>query len=238
METQSGSDKFQELDELKNTFVALASHELRTPMNLVQGYLEMGLDALENEPDQAREYLDLALKNSKRMMRIVEELTDFARLSRGREVTQSDPVSIGQAFKETWDLLKPDLDRKDVEIIVQIEPYVLEKKFDADNLIVIFRNILSNAAKFSPENSSVLVKSERNNSELVIGFHDQAVPIPENKQETIFQDFRQLENYLTRRYEGMGLGLAVARRTARLLGGDIQLNVRKNGNSFIVILPD
>jgi signal transduction histidine kinase len=238
METHTESDKFQELDELKNTFVALASHELRTPMNLVQGYLEMGLEALENEPDQAREYLDLALKNSKRMMRIVQELTDFARLSRGREITDNDPTSIGQAFQETWNLLKPDLDRKAIDIIVQIEPYVLDKKLDADNLIVIFRNILSNAAKFSPEKSSVLVKSERNKSELIIGFHDQAVPIPENKRETIFQDFRQLENYLTRRYEGMGLGLAVARRTARLLGGDIKLKVRKNGNSFFVILPD
>jgi len=238
MVIEPGSEKFQELDELKNTFVALASHELGTPMNLVQGYLEMGLEALENEPDQAREYLDLALKNSKRMMRIVQELTDFARLSRGREITYSDPASVGQAFQETWNLLKPDLDRKSVEIIVQIEEYVMGKKFDAENLIIIFRNILSNAAKFSPEKSSVLVRSERNDSELIIGFHDQADPIPENKQETIFQDFRQLENYLTRRYEGMGLGLAVARRTARLLGGDITLKVRKNGNSFFVILPD
>jgi signal transduction histidine kinase len=147
------SDKFQELDDLKNTFVALASHELRTPMNLIQGYLEMGLDVLEHEPDRAREYLDLALKNSKRMMRIVQELTDFARLTRGREVTHSEPVSIGQAFQETWKLLRPDLDQKAVDLVVQIGPEVLEKKFDADNLIVIFRNILSNAAKFSPENS-------------------------------------------------------------------------------------
>ena len=232
------TDKFQELDDLKNTFVALASHELRTPMNLIQGYLEMGLDVLDDEPERARDYLDLALKNSKRMMRIVQELTDFARLTRGREINHSDPVSIGQAFQETWKLLKPDLDQKAVDLVVQIGPEVSEKEFDADNLIVIFRNILSNAAKFSPENSSVLIKGEQKNSELVIGFHDQADPIPESKQETIFQDFRQLENYLTRRYEGMGLGLAVARRTARLLGGDIKLKVRKNGNSFFVMLPN
>jgi signal transduction histidine kinase len=104
-------------------------------------------------------------------------------------------------------------------------------------LIILFRNLLSNAAKFSNEGGKVLVVGKRIDSQVSILVHDWASPIPESKQETIFKDFRQLENYLTRRYEGMGLGLAVARRTARFLGGNIKLTVRKDGNTFEIILP-
>ncbi len=83
----------------------------------------------------------------------------------------------------------------------------------------------------------MLVVGRIQKDQLIITINDWADPIPEDKRETIFEDFRQLENYLTRRYEGMGLGLAVARRTARFMGGTIRLVVRDDGNTFQILLP-
>jgi len=229
--------RHQELDELKNTFIALVSHELRTPVNLISGYLELGLEEIDQDALKAQGYFEKANESMLKLHRVVEELTDFSRLQRGKATNQLDPIPIREAFQNTYQLLKPELEKKKIGLHINMPGYIREAQFDADSLMICFRNILSNAAKFSPEGSPVHVEGERTDDQLVILIQDRSKPIPEDKRETIFEDFRQLENYLTRRYEGMGLGLAVARRTARMLGGDISLEVREDGNTFKIILP-
>jgi len=236
-EIQNTSEKIQELDELKNTFIALVSHELRTPLNLLAGYLDLGMEELETNSIKAREYLDLVEENTIKLMRVVQELTDFSRLQLGKEITLLDPIPIGDAFIQTYDLLKPNLQKKNINLVVDLPDDVRDLRYDGESLIILLRNLLSNAAKFSKEDGKVLIVGKIDNDHVLISVHDWAPPIPDTKRETIFEDFRQLENYLTRRYEGMGLGLAVARRTARFLGGNIQLNVREDGNTFDIILP-
>ena len=236
-ELQDVSEKIRELDELKNTFIALVSHELRTPLNLITGYLHLSMDEIENNTSKAKEYLSLVEENTKKLTRAVQELTDFTRLQLGKEITFLDPITIGDAFFQTYDLLKPNLQKKNINLVADIPDDIRQMRYDGESLIILFRNLLSNAAKFSKEDGKVLVVGKIQGDKLHLIVHDWASPIPESKRETIFEDFRQIENYLTRRYEGMGLGLAVARRTARFLGGNIQLNVREDGNTFEIVLP-
>jgi len=231
------NERSLELEELKNTFIALVSHELRTPLNLMAGYLDLSLEEIENDPKQAKKYLDIVGENTSKLMRVVQELTDFTRLQLGKEITFLDPIAIEDAFLQTYNLLKPNLMKKNINLVADFPDDVRKERFDGESLIILFRNLLSNAAKFSPEDGKVLVVGMNKGSEVSITVHDWACPIPENKSETIFEDFRQLENHLTRRYEGMGLGLAVARRTARFLGGNINLTVREDGNTFEILLP-
>lgn len=230
-------ERYRELDELKNAFIALVSHELRTPVNLISGYLELGLEELTEDAREARNYFEKADKSVQRLRRVVEELTDFANLQRGKPITQSNPVCIGSAFQQTYQLLRPELEKKQIDLHVDIPKFIRETRYDGDSLFLLFRNILSNAAKFSTVGSPVFVRGKQFHDHLFVAFHDCADPIPVEKKDSIFEDFRQLENYLTRRYEGMGLGLAVARRTARLLGGDISVKTRKDGNTFKIRLP-
>ena len=236
-EVQDVSIKIQELDELKNTFIALVSHELRTPLNLLAGYLDLALEELENNPDKAREYLSLVEDNSNNLTRVVQELTDFTRLQLGKEITYLNPIPIEEAFLQTYDLLKPNLIKKNINLVADFPDDVRQISFDSESLIILFRNLLSNAAKFSDADGKVLIVGKIQDNNVSLTVHDWASPIPENKRDTIFEDFRQIENYLTRRYEGMGLGLAVARRTARFLGGNIILTVREDGNTFEIVLP-
>jgi len=237
LEAKDVSEKIRELDELKNTFIALVSHELRTPLNLMAGYLDLSIQELENDPEATKKYLAIVEKNTQRLVQVVQELTDFTRLQLGKEITYLDPIPIEDAFLQTYDLLKPNLIKKNINLVADFQDEVRELKYDSESLIILFRNLLSNAAKFSPDDGKVLVVGKIKKDQLVITVNDWAAPIPEDKQETIFEDFRQLENYLTRRYEGMGLGLAVARRTAKFLGGTIKLAVREDGNTFKIILP-
>jgi signal transduction histidine kinase len=231
------TEQIKELDDLKNTFVALVSHELRTPLNLIAGYLDLTLEELEKDPATARKYLEIVERNTHKLTRVVQELTDFTRLQLGKEITYLNPIPIGDAFIQTYDLLKPNLTKKDINIVADLSREIQNMRYDGDSLIILFRNLLSNAAKFSKPGSKVKITGTLSDKWLKIAFHDWAVPIPEDKRVTIFEDFRQLENYLTRRYEGMGLGLAVARRTALFLGGNIKLIVREDGNTFEMLLP-
>ncbi len=237
LEAEDLSERIRELDELKNTFIALVSHELRTPLNLMAGYLDLSIQELETDPEATKKYLEIVEKNTQRMVKIVQELTDFTRLQRGKEISYQNPIPIEDAFLQTYDLLKPNLIKKNINLVADFNDEVRALKYDSDSLIILFRNLLSNAAKFSPANGKVLVVGKIKKDHVAISVNDWAAPIPEDKQETIFEDFRQLENYLTRRYEGMGLGLAVARRTAKFLGGTIRLAVREDGNTFKISLP-
>jgi signal transduction histidine kinase len=231
------TDQIKELDALKNTFVALVSHELRTPLNLITGYLDLTLEELDQDPATAREYLDIVQRNTHKLTRVVQELTDFTRLQLGKEITYLNPIPIGEAFIQTYDLLKPNLRKKEINLVAALSLEIQNMRYDGDSLIILFRNLLSNAAKFSAQGGKVKVTGSIEADWLRISIHDWATPIPDDKRETIFEDFRQLENYLTRRYEGMGLGLAVARRTALFLGGNIRLIVREDGNTFEMLLP-
>jgi signal transduction histidine kinase len=236
-EQQEISERIRELDELKNTFIALVSHELRTPLNLMSGYLTLSLEELDENPENAKKYLEIVEKNTTKMVSIVQELTDFSRLQLGKEITYLAPIPVEDAFLQTYELLKPNLTNKNINLVADFQEEIKNLVFDGESMIILFRNLLSNAAKFSAPNGKVLVIGRIEDEKLMITVNDWAKPIPEDKREMIFEDFRQLENYLTRRYEGMGLGLAVAQRTANFLGGKISLNVREDGNTFEILLP-
>lgn len=230
----------RELEELKDTFVTLVSHELRTPMSLVLGYLQMGVEQLgDNVGDETRQYFETALENARHLAGIIQELTDFARLQRATPVELADPIPLGEAILQVFTMLRPALESKPLKPSLDMPTDIWRLPYDGESLVVIFRNLISNAAKFTPSGGRVWVTGTRlpGLPKVSICVHDTAPPIPPEKQAIIFQDFRQLENFLTRRYEGMGLGLAVARRTALALGGDITLQVHPDGNKFTVTLP-
>ena len=232
--------RLRELDELKTTFVALVSHELRTPVQLIIGFLDMGLELLPpGTPPEVLQSFETARTQVSRMMRIVQELTDFARLQRDPAVELADPIMVGEALVQVFTLLVPLLKTKGITPVIDLPGEIQKARFDGESLLIIFRNLLSNSAKFTPNGGRVWIDGgyTPGDGAISISIHDTAAPIPPEKRESLFMDFRQLENYLTRRYEGLGLGLAVAQRMARALGGDISLHVRPDGNTFTVSLP-
>jgi signal transduction histidine kinase len=238
---QTVNAQLLELDELKTTFIALVSHELRTPATVVIGYLQTGIEELSADvPPATRQHFEIALEQAKNLARIIQELTDFARLQQAHPVALIDPLPLGEALIQVFTMLRPALESKSLKPSLSLSPDLWKQRYDGESLIMIFRNLLSNSAKFTPARGRVWVTGAHLPAQkaVAISVNDTAPPIPEEKRVAIFQDFRQLENYLTRRYEGLGLGLAIARRAARALGGEITLDVRPDGNTFTVTLPE
>ena len=146
------TDQIKELDELKNTFVALVSHELRTPLNLITGYLDLTLEELEKDPPTAKKYLEIVERNTHKLTRVVQELTDFTRLQLGKEITYLNPIPIGEAFIQTYDLLKPNLQKKNIKIVADLSREIQNMRYDGESLIILFRNL----TKPSPSRSKNL----------------------------------------------------------------------------------
>lgn len=232
--------KYQELEDLKAEFVSLVSHELRTPVCIVRGYLQIAIDQLGKDVSpEVRGYLRAADKNVARLSRIVQELTDFARAQQSTRREHFDPIMLGEALDQVQIIFAPFIRSKLLSLSVDLSEDIYFLKYDGESMIVIFRNLLSNSAKFTPNGGEIKISGSysKQHDALEISISDTSPPIQSNLRKQIFEDFRQLENHLTRRYEGMGLGLNVARRVARRLGGDIQLKVRPEGNTFVISLP-
>lgn len=236
----SYNKKHQELDDLKDEFVSLVSHELRTPVCLVSGYLRAAVDQLGNDVSpEVRGYLQIADKNVARLSRTVQELTDFSRAQKPLWSEYPDPTLLGEALDQVQLIFAPFISSKQLKLSVNLPEDIYHLKYDRECMLIIFRNLLSNSVKFTPDGGKIEVRgSDKIQQDGVeISISDSSSPIPSKLQKKLFEDFRQLENHLTRRYEGMGLGLHVARRVARRLGGDIQFKAKSEGNTFVVRLP-
>ncbi len=240
MISEAMGSSHDDLDDLKAVFISLVSHELRTPAGLMDGFLELALDEMASgNYEVASDYVERAKKNSSRLSRIVQELTDFSKVQELDASIETPKTSIGKALQDVFSIFEVHILEKKLEIQNNLNEEDRALKFDDEALIVIFRNIISNSVKFSPDSSPIKIFSEKEESEdrIAINFRDYADPIPKEKEKNIFDDFQQIENHLTRRYEGMGLGLAVAKRYSNFIGGDITLTTFEDGNQFSVTLP-
>jgi len=238
--SKKDAQKNEEFESLKAEFVTLVSHELRSPATLVNGYLQVALDQFGDDIDpEIKQYLEVARKNAARLTRIIQELTDFSDMLLADSPRAGNLLPLGQSIEQVLKIFKPHLDAKQIDLRVNIPEQLKKVEYEGESLIIIFRNLLSNSVKFSSVGSRIELSGHQDakKKESRVEVLDFASTIPEEKRDHIFDDFRQLENHLTRRYEGMGLGLAVARRTARKHGWDIVHQAQANGNVFSVIFP-
>ena len=232
--------RYTETEELIYRFLLSSAHEMRPRLSsldwLIKATLDQWGDALSAE---ARHYLETALADVSRLWRTTRDLDDFARLQRGTTGELPQTATLHEALRHVVTTLRPALESKRLSLSIDLPDHVKMLAFDAGSLNIIFRNLLSNSAKFTESGGRVWVlgslSDDRQTARLII--NDRATPVPPEKRDGIFDDLRPLENFLTHRPEGMGLGLAVARRVARMLEGDITLDAREDGNSFIISLP-
>ncbi len=151
----------QELDTLKTNFVALVSHELRTPVAVLSGFIEVGLDEISPLlPDEQNQYLQTAFRNAQRLSRVVQELTDFSRYESHKKVDDIALLSVQAAIDQVLMILKPALDTKGLQPESNLTAEIGGLEFDGETLVIIFRNLLSNAAKFTDVGGRMWLSSE------------------------------------------------------------------------------
>jgi signal transduction histidine kinase len=229
-----------ESNRLKSEFLANVSHELRTPLNSILGFAELLRESVRENPDQkAARYLQNILASGRNLLDLINDLLDLAKIEAGRMDVRSEPLSLNDLFEGLNNLLKPLAEGKDLSIVPTIAPDVPILETDPSKLQQVLYNLLSNAIKFSPVAGRIDLTAELPDPEKIrITVKDRGPGIEPEKQELIFEKFRQIDGSVTREHSGTGLGLAISRELIALLGGTMGVNsILGEGATFWLVIP-
>lgn len=228
----------EKANKAKSAFLANMSHELRTPLNAIIGFTRIVHRKAEGLlPEKQLENLEKVLVSAEHLLSLINTTLDIAKIEAGRmDVLASNfritPL-IDLCINTTTPMIKPK-----VKLDKQIDPDLDLIFSDQDKIRQIVLNLLSNAAKFTPE-GHILVSASREGEDLLrIDVEDTGIGISPEAMPRIFKEFQQADNSTTRQYGGTGLGLSISRNLARLLGGDISVvSEPGKGSTFSLIVP-
>lgn len=232
--TREQAEQLLELDRQKTEFFQNISHEFRTPLTLTIGPLE---SAVGQGQGLDLEQATVALRNSRRLLRLVNQLLDIQRLDAGRmqpTFRPCDPVMFVQEIMESF---QPYCDRKSLHLIADLQPcpplYLDIEKFDK-----VLYNLLSNAIKFTPPGGQIAVRLTPHAETCQIQVQDTGIGIRPDQVPYLFERFRQADGSSNRSYEGTGLGLALVNALVKLHGGQIEVrSIYGEGSTFTVAMP-
>ena len=222
----------------KDEFLGLLSHELRTPLNAILGWTRM-LSSTPMDPAAVASALETIDRNAKLQSRLIDDMLDVSRIISGKLRLDAQPVDLTSAINAAVDTLRPAADAKEIRIYVVLDFGSGTVLGDPVRLQQVVWNLLSNAIKFTPKKGSVRISLERVNSHFEIKVADTGTGIDEGFLPYVFDRFRQADSTTTKKFGGLGLGLAIVRQLVELHGGTVSAdNVREGpGAIFTVKLP-
>lgn len=231
--TRQQAEQLLELDRQKTEFFQNISHEFRTPLTLTIGPLE---SVVAQKQGLSYEQSVIALRNSRRLLRLVNQLLDLQRLDAGRMQPTFRPCDLVEFVSQTVESFRAYCARKGIELITALHPceevYLDIEKFDK-----VLYNLLSNAMKFTPSGGSITVALQQAGDHCSLQVIDTGIGIRPDQIPHLFERFRQAEGSANRSYEGSGLGLALVKELVELHGGQIAVeSVYGEGSTFTVWL--
>lgn len=231
--TRQQAERLKELNRQKTEFFQNISHEFRTPLTLLIGPLE---SVVEQHRDLPYEESAIALRNSRRLLRLVNQLLDLHRLDAGRMQASFRPCDLVEFVSQIVEAFRPYCEKKQISVSTQLSScprvYLDLEKFDK-----VLYNLLSNAMKFTEAEGRITVKVEPAGDHVRMQVIDTGIGIKKEQLPHLFDRFRQAEGSVNRSYEGSGLGLALVKELVELHGGQISVeSVYQEGTTFTVWL--
>ncbi|MEG4107861.1 response regulator [Microcoleus sp. S13_C5] len=231
--TRQQAERLLEADRLKTEFFQNISHEFRTPLTLTIGPLESACGRKEDLP---YEQAVIALRNSRRLLRLVNQLLDLQRLDAGRMQPSFRPCDLVGFCYSTAESFRAYCEKKGLHLITQLQECPL-LYLDLERFDKVIYNLLSNAVKFTPEGGTITLKVESAGAHCLLQVKDTGIGIRTEQIPYLFERFHQAEGSASRSYEGSGLGLALVKELVELHGGQISVeSVYGEGTTFTVWL--
>jgi PAS domain S-box-containing protein len=222
----------------KDEFLAIVSHELRSPLNAILGWARL-LRSRKFDAEKTNKALEIIERNAQAQTQLIEDLLDISRVIRGKVRLFARPINLVQVIEAAIDTVRPTADLKRIQVSSRLDRSVDLVEGDPDRLQQVVWNLLSNAIKFTPEGGRVSVRLTRVNSHAQIKVIDTGIGISPDFLPYVFERFRQAESTTTKVHGGLGLGLAIVRNLVELHGGTIRVESPGvgQGATFIVQLP-
>jgi Na+/proline symporter/signal transduction histidine kinase len=239
-ELKAANARLTELDHMKDNFISTVSHELRTPLTSIRAFSEI-LREHPQLPDAKRNaYLDIIIKESERLTRLINEVLDLAKIESGSATWRVVPFDLRQLIEESVAATGELLREKGIAIELRLEPACALVRADYDRLVQVMLNLLSNAAKFcARDQGRITVSLVAGAGQWRVGVHDNGPGVQEQDREVIFHKFRQGGDALTGKPQGTGLGLSISREIIQHFGGKLWVEPGRpeEGARFVFTLP-
>lgn len=234
--------KEREIDKLKSDFIAVVSHELKTPVSAMMGFATLIEDGLAGDTTpQQEEYLYKIQLQGERLIRLINDLLDFSKLEAGQMPLYLQLLDSEEVVNEIVETLRPLADEKSMALVANVESDIPPIYVDPDKLKQILINLISNAIKFTPETTGLIevkVIHNKEKDELLFSVQDNGIGIPDKDKPRLFDRFYQVDNTSTRKYGGTGLGLAIVKKLVELNNGQLWVDSKTGvGSTFYFTVP-
>jgi len=232
--------RMEQLEILKSHFMASSAHELKTPLTVLQSYLEiLSTDLADGLSEEQRSFLDIAYRNVLRLRRLVLDLTDLAALDGGKILVEIKRVRLEPIISRVIQDMRPLAREAGLDLRMEIPGELPDVRADASRVEQVLHNLVDNALKYTPTGGSVTVTTGTSGDGVVVEVHDTGIGIPAGEESSIFEPFyRATDHHSDLRVEGSGLGLTICRRIMGALGGRLSVtSVPGKGSTFRVRLP-
>jgi len=232
--------QLEQASALKSQFLANMSHEFRTPLNAILGYTSMLLQGVSGElTAQQRRSLSRVDSSGRHLLALINDILDISRIEAGKMPVHVSEFALTDLVAEVMAEVEPIVGRTALTVTKELAPELPPLHSDRQKVKQIVLNFLTNALKFTPEGwVKVTAALDAPTDRVLIAVADTGIGIAEEDQAKVFEDFSQADNSPTRAYGGAGLGLAICRRLASMLGGQITLQSKLGrGSTFTLALP-
>lgn len=238
-ELRSSNSQLRHIDEVKDEFMSMASHQLRTPLTSIKGYLSMVLEEdMGKITPQQRTVLNEAFNSSERMVRLIADFLNVSRLQTGKFIIEKNPADIVGVVRSEVESLKMIADSHDMKLAYTSNETELLLPIDEAKIRQVIMNFVDNAIYYSRPKSTIQVSLDRHQDEIMFKVVDTGIGVPASEQPMLFNKFFRAKNARQQRPDGTGVGLYLARKVITAHGGKmIFSSVEGEGSTFGFRLP-
>jgi signal transduction histidine kinase len=229
----------EEANRTKSEFLATMSHELRTPLNSIIGYSDILVDQMFGPLNEKQlKYLRNISSSGNHLLNLINDILDISRIESGDVSLSFETVRTADVFEDVKNIAIPFATSKSISMEFSVKPADLSIYIDKVKFKQILHNLVNNALKFTPEDGRIEIRARKLENTIEICVKDNGIGIPEDKQQVIFEPFKQIDSSLSRIYSGTGLGLTIVKHLVEMQGGEIKVKSElTKGSTFTVLWP-
>jgi len=230
--------KMKKLETMRSDFVANVSHELKTPLTSIRGFVETLKSGAVEEEEQRQRFLGIIEIEAERLTRLIDDILTLSEIENHRKLYREERIDIPTAIENSLDVVRPIGERKNIRFVVEIEEGLPTIKGNLDWFKQMLINLLENGVKYTPDSGEIQLKAYGQRGRVYLSIKDNGIGIPKADLGRVFERFYRVDKGRSRKVGGTGLGLAIVKHAVRSLNGYIEVkSTEGEGTEFIVNFP-
>lgn len=236
-ELMNNIEKERKLEKQKNELITNVSHDLRTPLTSIMGYLRLLRDSKYENKEQHDEYTRIAFAKSEQLKNLIEDLFEYTKLTNEQVVLEKQEVCVNELLEQLIEELVPQAEEHGLTFVKKFPEERAYAAIDSEKMVRVFDNLLMNAIKYSKDDGEIKVSLQRQRRDIQIVIANHSEAFTREELASLFERFYKKDQSRSRVTEGSGLGLAIAKSIVELQGGSIRAEYEDGIIQFIVSLP-